>query len=86
MICTNCNDRIIRGQKYFRNKKGAHHADCPNESPWIDEMVKRWFFDQGKICKHCGMMACCGTCESEKARMSQLCREIIANYQRMLRR
>jgi hypothetical protein len=82
VICTNCNARIIRGQRYFRNKKGAHHSDCPSESSWIDDMVKRWFLSQNKNCPTCGCMAHCGTCESDMARISQLCRDMIAAHVR----
>ena len=29
MICTHCTRPIVKGQKYYRTKKGPHHSVCP---------------------------------------------------------
>jgi hypothetical protein len=29
MRCTRCKEKIVRGEKYWRTSKGAHHHECP---------------------------------------------------------
>lgn len=31
MTCTRCQQPITREQKYYRTKKGSHHAECPRK-------------------------------------------------------
>lgn len=33
MKCTKCKERIERGQKYHRTKRGSHHVDCTAWAP-----------------------------------------------------
>lgn len=30
MTCTRCQQSIVKGQKYYRTKRGSHHETCPN--------------------------------------------------------
>jgi hypothetical protein len=32
MICTRCGVNILKGEKYYRTKRGPHHETCPQVS------------------------------------------------------
>lgn len=41
MNCTKCKSKIVKGQKYHRTKKGAHHANCFKASPCKPSIMRR---------------------------------------------